>query len=82
MCSRWRSPLLLAGMRVRAAAECCDKPPIQKPAIQLWPQGASDLGSPHDGELGGKSNMPDRSDHHPIGSCGAAIRPAVQATTT
>jgi hypothetical protein len=31
--SRWRSPLLPAGMRVRATAESCSKPSIQKPSI-------------------------------------------------
>jgi len=31
--SRWCSTLLAAGMRVRAAAESCSKPSIQKPSI-------------------------------------------------
>ena len=62
-CSRWRSLLLLAGMRVRAPTESCNKPSIQKPSIQ--PQDANDLGPPHDDELDGKSNILDRADNHP-----------------
>jgi hypothetical protein len=40
--SRWRPPLLLAGIRVRAAIESCNKP-----SIQASPRGANDLSSPH-----------------------------------